>query len=216
MTFSPNFIRFAVVCLIVLIECGVCAKSLDVLCKPKDKLKKYVCEIAEWPSLPSTSNQNSYHFRVDYAEYNDIRELNVMNAANELISVKRIPAEVFTTFPNLKTFRINSNVSELHSHDFVNATELRTLDLSENDIAMIHYTIFSAAARKALSAQPRIKITEVVLDDTYSLHELETLLLNHNRISEIDSYSFYGLSKLTTLDLRNNRLSDYRRWIISI
>lgn len=94
-----------------------------------------------------------------------------------------IPTEVFTIFPNLKEFRIDSKITTLSPDDWQNATNLTRLRLLENIISELKANTFKG------------------------LNKLNELDLRYNRISVISRGAFAGLNNLTGLYLNNNYLS---------
>lgn len=168
---------------------------MDVNCGRNGLFRKSACDITEWPR--SISSRQTYNFRVDYARRSDIREVNFRRNRREPYIIEHIPTEIFRTFSNLKTFRMSTNLTELNGNDFVYAFELRTLDLSGNNIETIRSDVFSVDPRRTMSGAP--------------LRQLEILNLNDDDIATIDDYSFHGLPQLLYLYLAYNQLTVIRQ-----
>lgn len=196
---------FILVCLLLgVLDC--CRCSLDVHCRSKiqeeDEPDKRICVITEFPL--SNSSFASYNFLVNYVEPSQIKSLGFISNRGAFTFVDVIPTEIFTTFPNLGSLHMSTNLSELKPNDFAHALNLHTLKLNNNRVQFIRNHVFATNA----SATQRLNR---IGDAIYPLHKLHRLLLQQNEISEIEDNSFVGLKNLYDLDLSYNRLNRIRR-----
>ena len=84
---------------------------------------------------------------------------------------------------------------------------LHSLDLSENPISFIETGTFSTmSALKTLKMGNCIHLEKLNPKVFAGLYNLESLTLNHNRLSQIDNSSWFGLNSLKQLELSNNDL----------
>lgn len=190
--------RFVSVPLVlVLLDHGQCA--LDVECESRISSRypsdEHSCFILEFPHF--NPHENTLDFFVNYAQPSDIRRIEFVETGN----VKFIPREIFTTFPNVLYFRMNTNLSEIVADDFANAQNLCTLKLGYNKLQIIRNDVFSFYAR----------MSNKRLYAVYPLHKLSILFLEGNEILEIEDYAFYGLDNLFHLELQDNQLTVIRR-----
>lgn len=180
---------------LVLLDHGQCV--LDVACEsrisnqyPSDEHSCFILEFAH-------PNQKTVDFVVDYAQPSDIQRIEFAQTGN----VKFIPRQIFTTFPNVLYFRMNTNLSEIDANDFASALNLYTLTLGHNKLQIIRNDVFSFYARMSNMRQYAV----------YPLHKLSILFLDGNEIVEIEDYAFYGLDNLFHLELQDNQLTVIRR-----
>lgn len=155
------------------------------------------CYINEFP-LTDSIHENA-HFSVAYAKPSEIERVEFVN----LVPVKYVPKQMFTTFPNLHTLDMSdTRLEELRPDDFIDAMNLRTIDLHFNRLELIKSNVFS-------SRQPN----EIQKGTVYPLHKLSKLMLLGNHISEIEADAFNGLTDLVDLNLDFNQLSVIRQRI---
>lgn len=176
--------------------------ALDVTCDydremgtPKNPGKR-ACVIFQIP-VTDLGHQENYNFLVDYAQSGDIERVDFRPTNEVRPTVEFIPSQIFTAFPNLTQYKMNTNLKELHSGDFANAKNLKKLNLNLNQLTKIKNDVFSSPAR----------LTQSVEDAEYPLHKLSLLTLERNKIAEIEPNSFYGLNELVWLSLHINRLT---------
>lgn len=200
-----------------LLHCGLCLVRVN--CKSKmyetDEQDVHICHIRQFP-LPNPK-QESYTIHVNYAQPNEIKEAylgviaRVMRSGNSN-NVDYIPAEIFTTFPNLCYFRMSTNLMELNSNDFAHAMNLTSLNLSDNKLKIVKANVFSSIEKVTQSTTPHSNDVSRLNDETvFPLHKLRELSLERNEISEIEVNSFSGLDKLIDLNLLGNKLTTIRR-----
>lgn len=186
-----------------LLDCGQC--SLNVNCKninhEIDFPDNGTCYIKHVPF--SNSTQNTYNFIVDYARPTEIHRMEFVPTDGFFPTVEYIPIEIFTTFPNLRSLRMATNLTELRPDDFTHAMNLTSLDLRSNKLQIITREVFGSLT----------KVSHTQLAGDFRLHKLVTLSLQANEIFSIEKYAFSGLKQLSKLHLHYNRLKQIRRHV---
>ncbi|XP_076611708.1 prolargin [Chaetodon auriga] len=125
---------------------------------------------------------------------------NSLNCENRNIRV--IPTIPFRTH---YLYLQNNYISEVTEEPFLNATEVRWVNLANNRIHRINKQVFQKIpALLYLYAQGN-QLREVPSGLPASLEQLR---LSRNRISKIPAGAFNKMGNLTMLDLYNNQLSD--------
>lgn len=141
---------------------------------------------------------------------------------NNIAQPKQINTLVFTAPAELKTFpsRIlqnlpeliilllqNSGIESLNQHSIVGATNLLTLELSDNRINKLPADVFRNAINLDILELNRNGL-QVIDDYAFrGLDRLKTLSLEQNQITTLTNFTFDGLSSLQALHLTRNRLS---------
>lgn len=178
-------------------HCGLCVQN--VRCTIIDRgwiglsnidKTSTACYIERFPY--TDPRQKEFDFVVDYTLPGDIKwvEFDTRNV------VEYIPKSIFTEFPTMRTLIMTTNVSELNPGDFDHANTLEELRLSNNNIKIIKYGVFS-----------RHPISLLNNDDVVPFKRLKYLFVDKNEIYEIEDNSFEGLTELTGLTLTRNKLS---------
>nr|AVK72306.1 slit1 protein [Isodiametra pulchra] len=131
--------------------------------------------------------------------------------------IERIPADgIFLNMMNLRSLVLTDNlISEIEDGAFYGATELRTVDFSNNDIREIRKEIFQDLPnlQKALFRNNRISC---ITNDTFSGNKhLELLSFFNNDIRTVEENPFQKLPLLATLNLYSNPLvcNCHMRWL---
>lgn len=104
----------------------------------------------------------------------------------------------------------NSNLREFPKELFLISGVLRTLDISENKIAMVPATICKFEHMKQLTMNNN-RISSLP-DSMCKLTKLESLHCSGNQLSKLPE-SFSQLVNIRTLVLSDNRLSTFPRWL---
>ncbi|KAM3878092.1 prolargin [Diretmus argenteus] len=99
----------------------------------------------------------------------------------------------------------NNYISEVTAEPFINATELRWVNLGNNRIQRINKKVFEKIPGLLYLYMQRNQLKEVPSDLPAGL---EHLRLSRNRISKIPPGAFNKMDHLTMLDLYHNELSD--------
>lgn len=99
----------------------------------------------------------------------------------------------------------NNFISELTAEPFVNATEVRWINLANNRIQRIDKQVFNRLPSLLYLYIQRNQLKEVPAGLPVSLEQLR---LAKNRITSIPSGAFNKMGNLTLLDLHHNQLSD--------
>lgn len=156
-------------------------------------------------------NQLTYDFIIDYAKPDKITEVEVSTNPSE--AIEYIPKQIFVAFPNLRSFYMSTNLTELHSDDFINAMNLYFLGLAGNKIKVIRANVFSPVMRTAQLEQQNTTENSAsdTTDSVYPLHKMFKLHLQKNEIAEIEDNSFAGLGNLHRIHLAENKLKVIRR-----
>lgn len=188
---------------------------MKVNCKSKtyetDEPDVRVCHIKQFPL--STTKQESFFFHVNYAQPSEIEEVHIGATARIMRTlntnnVQNIPPEIFSDFPNLRYFRMSTNLKELTSEDFAHATNLTSLNLSDNKLKIIQRNVFSPIAKMTLSTQLHQNDVPKMHDGAvFPLHKLRELSIERNELSEVEANSFYGLNNLFDVNLSGNQLT---------
>lgn len=120
-----------------------------------------------------------------YSNINLISKKSVQQVIIQNSNLTFVPFEVFSIFPNVKTFNAsenNSNLMDLKSKDLRGATKLEELYLDNNKIVML------------------------VADNFFEAQNLRHLGLSNNRVTYIEDHAFNQMTSLKTLHLHNNLL----------
>ncbi|GAA6215612.1 prolargin [Lates japonicus] len=99
----------------------------------------------------------------------------------------------------------NNYISEVTAEPFLNATEVRWVNLANNRIHRIDKQVFQKIPALLYLYVHRNQLKEVPSGLPASLEQLR---LSRNRISKIPSGAFSKMGNLTLLDLYHNQLSD--------
>ncbi|KAK5912726.1 hypothetical protein CesoFtcFv8_002569 [Champsocephalus esox] len=99
----------------------------------------------------------------------------------------------------------NNYISEVTAEPFINATEIRWVNLANNRIHRIDKNVFEKVPALLYLYVQRNNLKEVPAGLPASLEQLR---LGRNRISKIPAGSFSHMGNLTLLDLYHNQLSD--------
>lgn len=99
----------------------------------------------------------------------------------------------------------NNYISEVTAESFLNATEVRWINLANNRIQKIDKQFFEKVPSLLYLYIQRNQLKEVPSGLPVSLEQLR---LGKNRISKIPSGAFNKMGNLTLLDLYHNQLSD--------
>ncbi|KAF7660666.1 hypothetical protein LDENG_00276950 [Lucifuga dentata] len=99
----------------------------------------------------------------------------------------------------------NNFISEVTAEPFLNATEVRWINLANNRIHRINKQVFEKIPALLYLYVQRNKLKEVPSGLPTSLEQLR---LSRNLISKIPAGAFNKLANLTLLDLYHNQLSD--------
>ncbi|XP_029286528.1 prolargin [Cottoperca gobio] len=125
---------------------------------------------------------------------------NALNCENHNIRV--IPAIPSRTH---YLYLQNNYISEVTAESFLNATEIRWVNLANNRIHRIDKNVFEKIPALLYLYAQRNNLKEVPAGLPASLEQLR---LGRNRISKIPAGAFNKMRNLTLLDLYHNQLSD--------
>ncbi|KAK5872709.1 hypothetical protein PBY51_013384 [Eleginops maclovinus] len=99
----------------------------------------------------------------------------------------------------------NNYISEVTAESFINASDIRWINLANNRIHRIDKNVFQKVPALLYLYAQRNNLKEVPAGLPASLEQLR---LGRNRISKIPAGSFSRMGNLTLLDLYHNQLSD--------
>lgn len=127
-----------------------------------------------------------------------------------------IPRGLFKAFPHLKTvYTWNSGMKTVSKVDFLDAHDLRVIDMSKNRIEKIlHSTFFWAIDLEFIDLSEN-KIVLVESNAFHGLIHLRVLHLQMNLIEEIRSGTFDILPSIETLHLNHNALQSIDEHLFS-
>lgn len=125
---------------------------------------------------------------------------NSLNCENR--NIRKVPVIPFRTH---YLYLQNNYISEVTEDAFVNATEVRWINLANNRIHRISKQVFEKVPSLLYLYAQGNQLREVPSGLPASLEQLR---LGRNRISKIPPGAFNKMGNLTLLDLYNNQLSD--------
>lgn len=121
-------------------------------------------------------------------------------------AVHRIPSEVFTMFPNLHSFGVYLDITEIVIDDFVKATGLKSLSIVDSrKLNKLSAGIFPLPKLSEL----RLLLNEIEIIDDFTFANLSSLKeidLSKNKLTKINRNTFTGLVALEKLDLSVNMI----------
>jgi Leucine-rich repeat (LRR) protein len=132
----------------------------------------------------------------------DIKNVNFVSS-----SIHQIPAELFSTFPNLEVLKMEGqNLHEIKPNTFKNARKLRRLSLGVNSIQQIDETTFDGAESLWGIWIQNNTIRSIHKNALKNLRNLVHFGLQNNQIREIYPETFYGNPILNGIALDGNKL----------
>ncbi|KAG5681191.1 hypothetical protein PVAND_010648 [Polypedilum vanderplanki] len=168
-------------------------------------------------------NNNNGDAAVDYGAFNKhLHELTL-----QYCKIKYVPAMTFRPLKNLKSLTLQTHNAdwstinlELHAETFTGLSELRRLNLADNNICAQSNTnddndlLPSSTAPTISTCNTGIEQVDLSYKHLISipnncftaLRSLNFLHLDSNQLTILDDNSFKGLDKLQFLNLTNNRL----------
>ncbi|KAJ0061338.1 hypothetical protein NL108_015848 [Boleophthalmus pectinirostris] len=163
--------------------------SCPALCRCFSRRAEVVCDSAPFASFPSDSlPRNTSILTVQFTNVSAVAESHL----------RRVP--------NLRELHLFSNrIRNLSPHLLRGLPKLRTLDLTDNKLAILPADVFSHAPLETLVLKNNQ--IETVGEDWLSENGALTWLdLSGNRLAKIPASLFRKLPNLDNLDLPNNRL----------
>ncbi|XP_037034089.1 leucine-rich repeat-containing protein 40-like [Bradysia coprophila] len=131
-------------------------------------------------------------------------------------TLSSIPKGIFRAFPHLKTmYTWNSGIKIVSKVDFLDADDLRVIDMSKNRIEMISHSTFFWAIDLEFIDLSENKIVVVERNAFHGLIHLRTLHLQMNLIEEIEPRTFDILPSIETLHLNDNALQSIDKHLFS-
>lgn len=125
---------------------------------------------------------------------------NSLNCENR--NIRNIPVIPFRTY---YLYLQNNYISEVTAEPFLNATEVRWVNLANNRIHRIDKQVFNKVPALLYLYVQQNQLKEV---PTGLPTSLEQIRLGRNRISKIPAGAFSNMGNLTLLDLYYNQISD--------
>lgn len=117
--------------------------------------------------------------------------------------LSHVPQEVFDTFPNLTLIDVTgTDLSILQN--FQNCFNLRTFNARYNNISVVNANVFEGCANLQFLDLSINKISEF---HSQGLENVVELLLEGNRMSEVEEDTFNYLRSIEVLSLNNNDIS---------
>lgn len=143
---------------------------------------EYECFSSDWRG--DESKEEISHWMTSDAEREKVKRFHIRpNATRDF----RIPAELFSVYPNLDNMFIESGINQLSFDSFNNLTKLKRLFVASNDLRELRAGVFPA---------------------TLKLHDLD---FRNNQIEYIDDFTFASLSSLQVLSIHGNKLTTIKR-----
>lgn len=168
-------------------------------------IPRYSCKIVNLTAIENTQ-QLAIPAMPPTVNVESVNSISIESAPRAW-KINRIPNEVFTKFPILRTLEINSAIEKVAPEDFQNASpELRRLYLSRNEITTIDDFAFANLSTLEDLSMENNKLTTIKRNTFSSLVELTALDLDDNVIDTIEDGAF-RLPKLETLSLRYNKIT---------
>lgn len=141
-------------------------------------------------------------------------EIQITNGFNENITnihfifskLRKIPPEIFQTFPKLETLFIKSvglTKIDLEKHE---AGSLGTLQAEYNFVTILEENLFLGARNLETINLRHNKIDFLTPDAFYGLANLKKLHLSYNKIQALDQRVFQPLKSMTNLHLNGNKI----------
>lgn len=119
----------------------------------------------------------------------------------------RLPENLFHTFPSLtQVISKNTGIRSVQQNLFVNASNLKDLDLESNKLTVLEATTFSHASELNLLNLANNQIAEIQDNTFQGLNKLSKLSLSGNQIKQLKKSTFLGLESLQKLDLDSNKI----------
>lgn len=144
------------------------------------------------------------NFLQSYSSPEKIKTLDILTETDQP-GINHIPTEVFDAFPNLETFRVNSQVTTIRAEDLEKTSNLTELVLS-NQLKGLSRGIFPVHNRLVFLSFESNRIASIE-DYTFEhLNHLFGLKLQQNLLEEIRLNTFTGLTALYVLNLNRNRI----------
>ncbi|XP_053473019.1 vasorin a [Ictalurus furcatus] len=116
-----------------------------------------------------------------------------------------MPLNLPASTQNLYVFQ--NGINFLQEQDFHGLVDLKLLDLSQNELAVIPDGVFGSLTSLHNLDLSSNKITRISKDSFNGLVNLERLYIHNNRIQSIHPAAFKGLEHLLELKLQGNQIS---------
>lgn len=189
------------------------ALGLELKCDLHWNKECIVRDIQIWKSDPlpltfdvgdgSAENVTNLELYVDYQDYNSY-----------MAGLTSIPIEVFTFFPHLVEFRIESNLIEIPSNAWVNASNLKQLRISKTKLAELAPNAFNGLTNLKYLYVTETLFTSIQRQIFVGLNQLEELSLSESHIQSIDDDAF-DLPELKILFIQNGKLTSLSDTVFS-
>ncbi|XP_063705884.1 protein artichoke-like [Culicoides brevitarsis] len=117
-----------------------------------------------------------------------------------------LPNSIFKAFPYVETFvAINASINAFNYHAFEHATEMKTLNVSHNEIQSLVKSSFDGARKLEVINISNNEIRSIDQDTFASLKFLKCLDLSSNLLQSLPKKVFCHNSHLMHLELGHNR-----------
>jgi hypothetical protein len=164
------------------------------------KDRYYRCTLKNIPLL----EEDDAEFYIDKSGYDNRGNLSEM-VWIENSSLKSIPPQIFTAFPNLSYLHIfQSELEELQSTSFLKAVNLKKLRIRGVNLTKLEEGVFSNAKSLEYLGLVEDEISDIDKDAFDGLSELKGLYLNGNQLTVPEKTIFNPLINLEELFLDRN------------
>lgn len=118
-----------------------------------------------------------------------------------------IPSDLFTLLPNLHTLTARADIQSISSDQFVNATELTTLDFGFNNrLTTLETNLFKFIPQLEYIVFGFNQITDIEGMAFDGLPKLKKLYLEANLLGALNNETFYGANNLQLLEISRNEI----------
>lgn len=183
----------------------VCGTQVNVTCSwgepNSDRIDPFACYIRA-PFIMHENDTLHFSSEIDATE---IVEVNFWLPPNSRYhwQINFVPIDIFTIFPNLKSFTLPGRIESISTETFHYATNLRQLTIG-NHLKVIPSNEFARLHKLEHLDLSSNKITTIQNNGFYGLISLRTLKLNRNHLRKLNSHTFNGAPLLEELLLNNN------------
>jgi Leucine-rich repeat (LRR) protein len=138
---------------------------------------------------------------------------NIRHMITSYAGLKRFQPSAVVSARNLIFFTVvrNPTLNEIQSHAFGGASHLDSLDLSSNNISMIHRNAFVGLNRLVSLGLHNNALETLPSNVLWPLRRMTVITLSSNRLTVLDGRLFISKSRLFNINLSNNPINAIER-----